>query len=427
LKLDRFGWFEWSLTALTAVYLLQMLSPIRLDTDSVRYLMIAIGMADGTPVADIGAPSGYPALIALLIRIGLGKAPVIVLVNCLSMAAGLIAVWFLSTGFPEKVRRWTIILTLLSFPVLRTVVMPNTEPVYFGLSYVALATMRLAVVERGARRYAFIAGATVLTLCAVAVRIVGIALAPALIWTAIRVVSGRADDAELRKRLAATIGILAAIAAALVIAEHGVFARYFVESRAQMRIPLLDFIVREIVSISRGLGVISVNAPISRLIWPIPYLKLVGLVPAAILLYTARRAGWKGPVAYYFAAYMLIILAWPFFTQRLWMPIIPVILLHGGAGLAALRPGRMARRAIHLCMAWFILTGAACLAYMTRVSLSGVNFRARYGFAGGLASPGHEDTMHNTYVRIIVKRFDADNPAWQTLLADPASRPGMPR
>jgi hypothetical protein len=57
---------------------------------------------------------------------------------------------------------------------------------------------------------------------------------------------------------------------------------------------------------------------------------------------------------------------------------------------------------------------------MTRITLSGEKFRSVYGVAGGLASPGHEQSMHNTYARIIIRRFDADNPAWRTFLADPA-------
>lgn len=424
----RFGWFEVSLALIAAVYLVQVVTPIRLDTDSVRYLMIAIGIADGTPTAGIGASTGYPLIVAALIKMGFDSAPMIVVLNLVSIALGMLAVWHISSDFDPAVRKWTVILTLLSFSVLRTVVMPNSEPLYFGASLVALSSMRAATRERSWRKYLFLLGAFGLAIFAIAVRLVGVALLPALLWSVARVsVPPGAVKSSPRRYVATGVAIAAAAAAAIYFAQHGVIQRYISEGARENAAPIFEVIVRQFSFILRALGVILVNAPVSRWIWPIAFMPFIGLLPGALLAGTFRNAGWRAPVFVYVGSYLAILLVWPFYAERLWMPIIPLAILHAAAGLKSLDLGAWGRRATVAVVGLFAAGGVACLLYMTSISLARETFRARYGFAGGLANPGHETGIHNTYVRIIVKRFDSGNPAWATLLADPAPLPGLPR
>jgi Na+/H+-dicarboxylate symporter len=140
----------------------------------------------------------------------------------------------------------------------------------------------------------------------------------------------------------------------------------------------------------------------------------VGLLAAAMFLVGFRRMAWRAPVLIYGAVYVAVVFAWPYYTSRLWMPIVPLIVL--SAVTAARSSRRTSVRNIgRAYFLWFILTGAAALAFITRASLAGENFRRVYGSNGGLAAPGHQDSLHEARVRVIIRRFDAGNPAWRTL------------
>jgi hypothetical protein len=416
LKLRRLGWFEWSLAALAVMYLVQVATPIRLDTDSVRYLMIAIGIADGVQVDNIGAPSGYPALVGALIRAGLGSTPWIIGLNVVFIGGGLIALWQLSRHHELIVRQWTILLSLLSFSMLRAVVMPNTEPVYFGISLVALAAMDAAISEQSRRRFLYIAGALVLTVFAVTVRLVGVSLIPALVMTIVATLPIIGRRAARRSAVMVVIAVIAGTAvAAIVVSEQGTLTRYLFESKAIRGFPALDIAVRQLRFMLRGMEVVFINAPLPRLYASRTVFPWLGILPMVFLLGTVRRAKWRPPVSIYVISYGLILLAWPFFARRLWLPILPLLILHAGAALRTFTLPRWGRRVVAAYIAFFILTGVACLGYITRITLAGKKFRAEYGVAGGMASPEHEMTMHNTYARKIISRLDSGREAWKTL------------
>ena len=62
------GAAPFAIAGLSCLYLIQAVTPIRLDTDGVAYLHSALQLADrGT--ASAGVPIGYPAIVAGLIRL----------------------------------------------------------------------------------------------------------------------------------------------------------------------------------------------------------------------------------------------------------------------------------------------------------------------------------------------------------------------
>lgn len=141
----------------------------------------------------------------------------------------------------------------------------------------------------------------------------------------------------------------------------------------------------------------------------------VGLIPTLLIILWGRRAGFRGPAAVYVVTYIVVLIVWPFYEPRLWIPIIPLLVLYGVRVARSFPPTRRVRIAIAAYVALYAVGGIMSLAYITRATLAGKNFMSVYGRRGGLASPGHEKTMHDTYAKIIIQRFDGNNAAWSSL------------
>ncbi|MBA2708582.1 MAG: hypothetical protein H0U59_12330 [Gemmatimonadaceae bacterium] len=169
-----------ALFGLAALYLLQTITPLRLDNDSVAYLDITVSLVEGTARPETGLPLGYPAYASLLDRFGIASSISLVLSNCLFLATGLASVWHMLGSRHEARRRWTVAIALLAVPVVRSIAMPLPEPMFFGVSLLALAVMTAADDFDGAKRLQLLLMAIVLTAIAITTRLVGFALVPAL-------------------------------------------------------------------------------------------------------------------------------------------------------------------------------------------------------------------------------------------------------
>src|SRR5262245_26968153 len=90
------------LILLGAVHLLQVATPLRLGVDSVALMSEGESVANGTGFLDDGVktpfPPGYPAFLALLLKLGLARPPVLIGFNLFLLAVGLAAVRVLLQG-----------------------------------------------------------------------------------------------------------------------------------------------------------------------------------------------------------------------------------------------------------------------------------------------------------------------------------------
>jgi hypothetical protein len=216
--------------------------------------------------------------------------------------------------------------------------------------------------------------------------------------------------------LAILVGLGIGLAVAIGFSEYGTFSRYAQEIQAVKRRTPWGQVINRFRIMLRGIAELTMNVPTSS--WPQirPYLWLPGLVPALFFFATRKLAPWSRPVSVYVVAYLVMLTVWPFFTTRLWVPLIPLIILHATHAAFELRHRRVLRGVITVFAGWLIFTGVAALAYTSRISLAGENFRARWGVNGGMAHPGHEASGHNQRAVEVIQRFDKGNPAWRTLL-----------
>jgi hypothetical protein len=135
-----------------------------------------------------------------------------------------------------------------------------------------------------------------------------------------------------------------------------------------------------------GFGQLIVNLPLSRFHALAPVFAGTGFVAATLLILARQRPVRFQITDIYLAFYVAILAFWPYDSPRLWMPIVSLIAAHVVAALARVRNIGIRRVFVRAYAAWFAVTGIVALAYTTRISLSGENFRRRYGTNGGMAT-----------------------------------------
>src|ERR1035437_1275896 len=144
----RYRFSQGLLLLLAICFLLQVFSPLRLNTDAIILLSMGESAAHGGGFLDSGQktvhPPGYPALLAALMRVGLARPWAIVGLNAVFLSAGLFATYsLLIREFFEDKSVVLIIcsLFLLSFIVVKHFPIPLTDVPFFCCSMCCLAVM----------------------------------------------------------------------------------------------------------------------------------------------------------------------------------------------------------------------------------------------------------------------------------------------
>ncbi|MEO5579172.1 MAG: hypothetical protein ABIR58_00825 [Gemmatimonadaceae bacterium] len=410
--------FPIALAALSALYLLQTATPLRLDSDALRYFRIAMSLADGLPLPSEGFPVGYPAVIATLDVLGLGSSFFIVLANCFFLALSLAAAWYLGSDRPVRDRQWALLLTILAVPVIRSIAMPLPEPAYLAVSLLALASMRAATTGESLTmgeshgRFWYLILAAALCTVALIVRLAGIALLPPLVWSCV-LFAHRRIAARRGRRLVIVTAIALIVLALGVFApmdESGAIVGYLDD--AAFKYSAGEFagnVYGRVIATLRALGELGTNLPLSQFYFLAPYMAWLGAVVAVFLLFGLRNRWRLTPVSVYVATYVAILVAWPHYSTRLWVPVIPLLMLHTVGIARELAAGRRSQWLVRACLAFYALGGIAALAYTSRISLSGDRFATLYGKSGGFATPGYEaeNPGYNEDAATIFRRFDA--------------------
>lgn len=408
---SRYGVLPAVVSVLGALYLLQAVSPMRVDNDSVVYLHMATSLADGIPLDRTGLPPGYPALIAVLDSLGLGLSFVFVLANCAFIAMGLAAAQYLFNR-PESGRKtWVVPLTMLAVVLIRYLPMPLPEPMFFGVSLVAVAAMSAATVRTGHRRVLLLCAALVLTIVAITVRLVGLALVPALLWACFhfqgRDLSPRASWTRERRMAAATL-LGVAIVTAMVLGDS--FRKYSFEAKLMyLHEDLLGQMFAHVLGLLLSIGEVVVNVPSTQFRpYRLAFLS-AGLVAVVWIFSTMRLRQPRTPAAVYLVSFLVLLVLWPYNALRLWLPIVPLLIGYMESASFRFTPGRKWEIFVRLYVAWFAFAGIGALAYTTRITLSGKDFPKVYGKRGGMSYPnpktGRVDTLHNRRARELMKRY----------------------
>src|SRR5580700_10065921 len=147
------------LLLVSLAYLVQIASPLRLVSDGVDYMLQASSAADGDGFRIHGAqsmrPPGYPALIVLLVKAGIGKSWAIVALNCLLLGIGCWSSYYVlrsSFAFEAGTAQMICLLTLLSFVMVKHVTYPLSDVCFFGASMPCLLLLLRAEADTSRKR-----------------------------------------------------------------------------------------------------------------------------------------------------------------------------------------------------------------------------------------------------------------------------------
>ncbi len=287
------------------LYLAQLFTPLRLDSDGIAYLSLADsasreGVFSAVRQTNFPFPKGYPAFVFLLMRAGIFSSPLLVISNLLLFAVALVFSFrtLIALGFQRSHATIACLLTLLSFAAVKHVTQGRSDFLFFALSACACWLMTVS------SPYKWVALLPCIV-CAIEVRFIGLALIAPLAVTAWPSVSKH------------RIALAAAALVALGCLGVGIWAGHHY---------LAYF------------GELVVNAPFSKLpSWSHGLMLIIG--GAAWLLFFAgiaavwRRSLW---LAGYLIAYGGLIFPWPYTDPRFWLPAMPLVLLATHSGLMAL-------------------------------------------------------------------------------------------
>jgi len=136
------------------------------------------------------------------------------------------------------------------------------------------------------------------------------------------------------------------------------------------------------------LGEIAFNLPASALPAKVQtVLPVVGLSVCILAVVGASRRKTIGVVETYLASYAAIILAWPFYDPRFWLPVIPFLIAYTALALERVIKWKNGARIVKCYVMMFVLAGLVTMVSNTALSFSGPRF-------GDLYTGGY---YHSTY------------------------------
>jgi hypothetical protein len=325
-------------------------------------------------------PPGYPALLALLMRLHLAYVWVIVCLSVVFLAIGLVALRYLlgREGFAGDVALGVSILTLLSFVFVKYSAIPLSDPFYFALSMCSLAAMKQPSRYDWRRTIA----AVVLLLASISVRRIGVALIPALVYMLVFQTDLGARFTRLPARMkGAAILTAAAGAAAIAWAVRSTSTlRDFKASFASHTVT--DSVLGTLIFRLKELGEIALNVPAAVL--PTAAQNILPVVGALVFCLVCGglrlRRKQFGAVEAYFITYVAIIMVWPFYDPRFWLPVIPLLIAYSAVSLRRVARGAMGGEFLGAYVIAFAVMGLVALAATTSLTFSGDKFPEAYGY-----------------------------------------------
>jgi hypothetical protein len=385
-----------AILAVSLFYLLQPASPLRLNTDAVTLLsMAASAEKTGNFYPDYDSsryPLGYPFTILQMGRLGLANSQGFIFLNLLGAAVMLTAFAKIDQG-AERQRRFSataivVLLTLLSFTVIKHITVPLSDFLYLIFAYLALYGMHQILHSKTGQTgfKAWHLGSATCILLALSVRNAGVSLIPVFL---LAILSPKGTGqlttlaelfSHLNRKIVSLVLVLSLIVTgvlASVMSQQTMFVDFFTSKIAELGLT----------SIWSGrlteLGELLLNVPSGRL-GGIPgsglWLTITGLVVASLLVFDlwSRRSRWD-LLDWFFMLNVALLLVWPHHDARFWIPVLPILLRNFLTAVESLWPQKLPRWSIAIPMLLHVTGGMLALAYSSWLSLSGKEFALRYG------------------------------------------------
>ncbi len=381
---------------LLALHSIQLFSPFRLNTDSVKLLSMAVSAYEGHGYLINGKvpqlPSGYPFVVVCLMKAGLGHAVWLNALNWLCMAAGTacFAIYLRKiarASMAESLGMAALILS--SWVIIKHEAIPLSDPLYFLIVQACLLLAGLGRMSTGVRSAMGYGGALLLACLSPWIRTAGVSLilagvfVQAILWIRVRPASTGKNVPTLLYYTAAGLAVAALFLCWAFILKHRVEGeRSYLDilMRQFHKGPVPENMVTIIKLRLSEIAGLFFNIPGSKIHFPSLLLQAAGLILCIPVLGACiRKIGDNMELVAYLAIYTLVLSVWPFADTRFFIPILPSLIWLAYLGVREWVPDKYSGLVLKGGFVYFMATGMAALAYSCWLSLSAESFPTRYG------------------------------------------------
>jgi hypothetical protein len=360
------------ISLLLLVYLINCFTPLRLTFDTIRYLnikeWIEAGRPPGTEAATDFLPHGYVWFLYLLSALHLCISPVICFIQ---LAFYLSGCWLLSriNGYKQH---FTVLLLigLLNWTVLKFVITPLSEMQFFFLTSMSIYFYHS---WEKRKRLSNIFLCAVCAALAVLTRTAGVALVISLILAFL--ISNRQLLFRHKRWYLWLAFILIIPVSMLIIFADSLHISDYLQFFTG---PYKAYSTGIFFSITwlHGIDFASVllNFPSSKVNFvPAAVINLLffmaGLFFIILLVFfmLSRKSTSPIYVRIYVAVYLVIIMNWPYYEPRFFLPVLPLIILLVAENFSLLRP--LLKKLLMIYIVCYAGTGIAALSYYTYTSV----------------------------------------------------------
>ena len=320
-----------AIMAMGIVYLAGCFTPLHLHFDSIRYYNIKDCLQYGCPSDSFAAtdylPYGYTALLIVLSKIGLLSAFSITLINCLYVFA---ALYLIQKIFGQLVSPLLLVLVVLfNWVLIKFVTHPLSEMQYIFFSAVSLYFFHRF---RQNKNFFLLGLSFLFCFLTVLTRTVGIALLPALFLGVAWEYKDELARIIRKNKIALVLLVLAGIGA-VFFAKQLKILDYTSLLKGPLEKGVGNFIGENLSNHFTELSEVFLNLPSNKILPFLPssigtvlFIVLGVLFFAWIMFCTFSR---KSQIPFYIKVYLLfysiIILNWPYYDPRFWVPVLPLI------------------------------------------------------------------------------------------------------
>ena len=386
------------------IYLLNVLTPLRLTTDTVRYFELAERMNGTWPAHLIPRndffPYGYVVVLAALSKLGLLSSFTICLLNCLYLAG---SIQYVIKIFSDRINKTAfVIYVLLSWIFIKTTLLPLAEMQALFFTCGSLWYFHQYVNTKKAK-YILLS----VLFCGISIftRTAGVALLAALLVSFL-IIHRRQIIEWIRQRMIISITLFALVLLGIILVVMSESFIVYVDflTRPLKKDPV-SFFATNIHQHLIEWGEVIINVPFSKLSLymsaenaQVLYMG-AGIVSFFIIGKFFFNKALLVPIhiRVYVIIYLLLIFNWPFFAARFWIPVIPLI----AAGFLNKRialVGEFTKNATRAYKIYFILTGLLALGYYSWLSFNKEE----------LARRQEEGAFHREYEKHFFKREPQD-------------------
>lgn len=378
----------------TIGYAVQCFTPIRITQDALNYLWLGTSASHGEGFTVKGAPTlsplGYPGLICLMIKIGLGRSWCLNLLNLLGIGVGLAAVRSMarSRGLSDNQFYTVVLVCLFSFALIKHAAIPMTDVPFFGISLAAIAVAESAAIRTGRDAWVRWTFSLLLMATGFSLRVAGITGLVVVLFEFIKAIlrgAGRVRIAAAGLLTLMGIGTLVG----LIVWERRPGATTGTPVNQELAVlgrqPLTIVVGRHFLE----LGQVVLNVPQSKVpggtptTVPVGFLLLYAaaglIVVGAVGLALIRVRGHWTPARTFLICYSFMIFLWPYLPgqgvePRMWLPVAPLFALELLSNPLPLPAGRILRPALCCYTFCFVAVGIVALSYSVFLTVSRRHF-----------------------------------------------------